>query len=137
MVSGAPGIAAAGAAFHRFCAGSVLVAHNAPFDLAFLHRHAEAIGAAFDHPVLDTVLLSAVLFGGAESHSLDALSDRLGVVIPERQRHTALGDARATAEVFRLMLPMLAARGVGTLGAVQAATARNSRLVRRMQARVS
>src|SRR5690606_2091540 len=73
MVAGAPVIARAGRALHDFARGAVLIAHNAPFDMAFLRRHEAAIGARFDHPVLDTVLLSAVLFGRQEDHSLDAL----------------------------------------------------------------
>ena len=61
--------------------------------------------------MLDTVLLSAVLFGASETHTLDALCERLGVTIPEELRHTALGDAQATAEVLCKMLPMLTSRG--------------------------
>jgi len=112
MVIGAPGIADAGRRFHRFAEGAVLIAHNAPFDMEFLRRHETAIGARFDHPVLDTVLLSAVIFGQQDSHTLDALAARLGVVIPEAARHTALGDTVATAEVFLRLVPMLRARGL-------------------------
>lgn len=128
MVRGAPDIARAGADFARFAAGAVLVAHNAPFDLAFLHRHAAVIGSAFDHPVLDTVLLSAVVFGPREDHSLDALTARLGIVIPEGARHTALGDTVATAEAFLKMVPMLRARGFDTFGQVLAEMRRHGRL---------
>ncbi len=78
----------------------MIVAHNAPFDMAFLRRHAPRMGVTWDHPILDTVLVSAVVFGASETHTLDALCDRLGVTIPEALRHTALGDARATAEVL-------------------------------------
>ncbi len=136
MVADAPPIDEVGAAFHRFCADAVLVAHNAPFDMAFLHRHAARIGAQFDHPVFDTVLLSAILFGQTESHTLDALADRFGVVIPEEDRHTAIGDTVATAEVFQRMLPMLAARGLEGFDATMEAMSRNSRLLREMKARV-
>ncbi|WP_138471343.1 exonuclease domain-containing protein [Poseidonocella sp. HB161398] len=136
MVRGQPGIAEAGAYFHRFSRRAVLVAHNAPFDMAFFHRHAPAIGAAFDNPVLDTVLLSAILFGQQEEHTLDALAARFGVTIPEEARHTALGDTQATAEVFLRMIPMLEAKGLVTYGDVLAAMSRNSRLMREMAARV-
>jgi DNA polymerase III subunit epsilon len=57
--------------------------------------------------VLDTVLLSAVLFGGSATHTLDALADRLGVDIAGNLRHTALGDAVATAQVFTACIAML------------------------------
>ena len=128
MVRGAPGIAEAGARFHRFARGAVLVAHNAPFDLAFLRRHEPGIGASFDHPVLDTVLLSAVVFGTLEEHSLDALAARLGITIPDEARHTALGDTIATADTFLKLVPMLKARGLETFGDVLAEMRRHGRL---------
>lgn len=129
MVEGAPDIATAGALFHGFCRDAVIVAHNAPFDMAFLRRHARDMGVSWDHPILDTVLLSAVLFGASVTHTLDALCDRLGVTIPEALRHTALGDARATAEVLCAMLPMLEARGLASFGAVIEETKRHGRLL--------
>jgi DNA polymerase-3 subunit epsilon len=136
MVVGAPTIDVVGAQFHRFCEHAVLVAHNAPFDMAFFHRHAGRIGAKFDHPVFDTVLMSAILFGQGETHTLDALADRFGVVIPEEDRHTAYGDTVATAEVLQRMIPMLEARGIDTFDKVLAAMQKNSRLLREMKARV-
>ncbi|ETE52656.1 exonuclease domain-containing protein, partial [Rhodobacter capsulatus] len=118
MVATAPAIAEVGRRFHKFAEGAVLVAHNAPFDLEFLRRKELLIGKNFDNPVLDTVLLSAVVFGAAEGHSLDALTHRLGITIPEEARHTALGDTVATAEAFLRLLPALKARGLTTFGAV-------------------
>ena len=129
MVRGAPDIATAGQAFHRFCSDAVIVAHNAPFDMAFMRRHAESMGVSWDHPILDTVLLSAVVFGTNETHTLDALCERLDVTIPEHLRHTALGDAQATAEVLCKLLPMLQARGMTTFGDVIEQTRRHGRLL--------
>ncbi|WP_121631653.1 3'-5' exonuclease [Tropicibacter alexandrii] len=129
MVAGQPDIAEAGRLFHKFARGSVIVAHNAPFDMAFLHRHKARIGVDWDHPILDTVLLSAVLFGASQIHTLDALCDRLDVTIPPELRHTALGDAVATAEVLVKMLPMLEGRGLTTFGAVLTETRRHGRLL--------
>lgn len=129
MVAGKPPIETAGRQFHHFARDAVIVAHNAPFDMAFLRRHAGRMGVEWTHPILDTVLLSAVLFGTTEAHALDALCERLDVSIPPRLRHTALGDARATAEVLVKMLPMLEARGLTTLGALIAETRRHGRLL--------
>ncbi|MBK5922332.1 exonuclease [Rhodovulum sulfidophilum] len=116
MVHGSPDVIAAGRRFHAFCEGAVLVAHNAAFDMTFLKIKEDRLGLRFDHPVLCTVLLSAVLYPHAEDHTLDALACRFGVRLEAQHRHTALGDAMATAEVFRQMLGMLQVSGVRTLG---------------------
>lgn len=129
MVRNAPDFITAGRQFHRFCTDAVIVAHNAPFDMAFMHRDAEKMGVDWPHPVLDTVLLSAVIFGAGETHTLDALCERLDITIPDHLRHTALGDARATAEVLCKLLPMLTARGMTTFGEVIAETRRHGRLL--------
>lgn len=127
MVSGKLSPRTAVAAFDFFSRGEILVAHNAPFDMALVSRHAR-IGA-FDGPVLDTVLLSAALFGESETHTLDAIAERLGVSISAVARHTAMGDAVATAQVLLHMIPMLNAAGVITLGDAIAAMRRHQRLM--------
>lgn len=100
--------------FARFCEDTVLLAHNAAFDLRFLERQATPLGLTFEHPVLDTLLLSALLFPDGESHQLEAIAERTGVSVVGR--HTALGDAIVTAEIFVRLIPMLEARGIETLG---------------------
>jgi len=134
MVAGAPAIAEVGRRFHDFAEGAVLIAHNAPFDMEFLRRHQQAIGASFDHPILDTVLLSAVVFGQDETHSLDALTHRLGITIPEEARHTAIGDTVATADAFLKLLPMLEGRGIHTFGDVLAEVRKHGRLLKDLNA---
>ncbi|TCL09070.1 DNA polymerase-3 subunit epsilon [Shimia isoporae] len=129
MVADAPPFQTVATEFHHFARDAVIVAHNAPFDMAFLHRRAKDYDLAWTHPVLDTVLLSAVLFGTTESHTLDALCSRLGVSIPQHLRHTALGDAQATAEVLCRMLPMLKSRGFDTLQKVIEQCQKHSRLL--------
>ena len=130
MVADAPDIATAGRAFHKFAEGAVLIAHNAPFDMEFLRRHEAAIGARFENPILDTVLLSAVVFGQHETHSLDALTHRLSITIPEEARHTAIGDSVATADAFLKLLPMLQAQELHTFGAVLTEMRRHGRLLK-------
>lgn len=130
MVAEAPDTVTAVQRFHKFAEGAVLVAHNAPFDMAFIRRHENAAGCRFDHPILDTVLLSAVVYGEAESHSLDALAHRLGITIPEEARHTAIGDAIATADALLKVIPALKARGLETFGAVLSEVRQHRRLLK-------
>jgi DNA polymerase-3 subunit epsilon len=59
-------------------------------------------------------LLSAIIHPQQESHRLEAIAARLGVQV--LGRHTALGDALVTAEVFLKMLPLLQEKGILTLG---------------------
>lgn len=128
-VVGAPDIATAGRAFHHFARDAVLVAHNAPFDIGLLRKHAGEMEVEWTHPVLDTVLLSAVIFGTNEEHSLDALCERLSITIPAELRHTALGDARATAEALVTLLPLLEGKGIRTFDQLVQETRKHGRLL--------
>ena len=113
MVDGQPRIEAVLPAFHAFAQDTVLVAHNAAFDMKFLQLKEPVTGLAFHQPVLDTLLLSAVVHPNQESHRLEAIADRFGITV--LGRHTALGDAIVTAEVFLRLLPLLEAMGIRTL----------------------
>jgi DNA polymerase-3 subunit epsilon len=112
MVAGAPAIDTVLPAFHAFAQDTVLVAHNAAFDMRFLELKQAATGVVFDHPVLDTCCWPWRT--AAESHGLEAIAERLGVQV--LGRHTALGDAMVTAEVFLKLIPLLAEKGIHTLG---------------------
>ena len=113
MLAGQPNIGSVLPAFHRFCDMHRLAWRNAAFDLRFLQLKEASTGLRFGQPVLDTLLLSALLHDGLEDHRLEAIAKRMGVDVIAR--HTALGDAMLTAEVFLKMLPLLASRGIVTL----------------------
>ena len=78
-------------------------------------------GVRFTQPVLDTLLLSAVIHPQQESHGLEAIAERMG--INPIGRHTALGDAIMTGEIFLRMIPLLAQQGIRTLGEAREASA--------------
>jgi DNA polymerase-3 subunit epsilon len=113
MLRGQPTIDKVLPAFHAFAADTVLIAHNAAFDMRFLQLKEGETGLRFDQPVIDTLLLSAVIHPNQESHRLEAIAERLGLTIIGR--HTALGDAIVTAEVFQKLVPLLAEKGIRTL----------------------
>lgn len=113
MVRGQPNIDIVLPGFHAFCEETVLIAHNAAFDMRFLQLKEERTGIRFTQPVLDTLLLSAVVSPNQESHKLDALLERLGISI--NTRHNALDDALATGEVFLKLLPLLEEQGIVTV----------------------
>lgn len=114
MLAGLPTIDKVLPAFHAFAQDTVLVGHNAAFDMRFLQLKATSTGVAFEQPVLDTLLLSAVIHPHQDSHRLEAIAERFN--LPVVGRHTALGDAMVTAEIFIKLIPLLAERGIVTLG---------------------
>ena len=113
LLAGRPTIEQVLPQFHRFCEDTVLVAHNGAFDMRFLQLKEEAAGVRFTHPVLDTLLLAAVLQPNLPPTGLEGIAERFGV--PVLGRHTALGDAIMTGEIFLRMMPLLAERGLVTL----------------------
>ena len=113
MVEGQPRIGAVLPVFYAFAQDTVLVAHNAAFDMRFLQLQEEATGIVFRQPVLDTLLLSAVVHPNQDSHRLEAIAERLNVTV--QGRHTALGDALVTAEIWLRLIPLLAQQGIYTL----------------------
>lgn len=120
LLAGQPRITEVLPRFWRFSQDTVLVGHNAAFDMRFLQLKEGPTGVRFGQPVLDTLLLAAVVHPNAETQSLEDIAARFG--IPILGRHTALGDALATAEVFLALIPLLAAQGVRTLAEALAAS---------------
>ncbi|WP_022707333.1 3'-5' exonuclease [Paracoccus zeaxanthinifaciens] len=129
MVADAPDLTAALGAFRHFCDDAVLIAHNAPFDMGFLRRAVPRTGARFDNTVLDTVAMSAMIWGVSADHSLDALTSRLGIAIPPDARHTAMGDSIATAEAFLRLIRALEGKGITRLEPLLAEARKHRRLV--------
>lgn len=130
MVADEPGLDVVLPAFKDYVGTSMLVAHNAAFDMKFLRLKEASLGIRFDNLVLDTLLLSVFLEHESQNHSLDAIAERMGINIDGR--HTALGDSFATAEILIRMFDMMEARGVTTLRQAVDASSRIEH-VRKMQ----
>lgn len=99
--------------FQHFAQETVLVGHNVAFDMRMLQVKEVITGIRFINPVLDTMLLSSVVHPAQEDHSLGVTARRLGVNIIGR--HSAMGDALATAEIFLKLIPLLAKNDIRTL----------------------
>ncbi len=125
MVAGSPRMATVLPAFLEFARGSVLVAHNAGFDISFLRASAVATG----HPwppfrVLDTVHLArqVVTRDEAHNHKLSTLAQVFhSPVAPD---HRALTDARATVHVLHGLLERVGALGVTSIEELASFTSR-------------
>jgi DNA polymerase-3 subunit epsilon len=113
MVRGQPTIEQVLPGFVQFSAGSVLVAHNARFDLGFLDYELGMLTRrTFPRPTLDTLRLARRVLSPMRC-SLAALSERFGTTV--KPRHRALDDALATAEILLILLSRLQEQGVTTL----------------------
>ncbi|WP_163575605.1 3'-5' exonuclease [Halomonas faecis] len=112
-VSGAPPLSVALPRFRDYIGDAVILAHNAAFDLLALQLPGSS--TMLDMPVLDTLLISRALDESLDGHDLDSLAERYDLSFPPGTRHTALGDARVTAELWLALLPRLEARGIETL----------------------
>ncbi len=107
MVAGAPPAPEALAQFFAFCGDdSVLIAHNAMFDISFLAAEIERAQIAFpSNPVLDTVQLYHKYLPGLPSYSLESLS--IGLGLTRHQEHRALSDALLVMGLIRRLADSL------------------------------
>lgn len=119
MLFTAPRFAAVAEAWLEFIGDSILVAHNANFDLLLLNREIARVfpGFRLRNAQLCTVDLARRLVPQLESHRLDSLAAYFGFDIP--RRHRAADDALATARVFLRLLNDLTENGILTLSAAR------------------
>lgn len=122
MVADQPSIDTVLPAFHHYLADTVLIGHDVGFDLKILKRAEQRCAVSVNNLALDTLLLSAALHPVHKQHDLQSLAKRYGVTIVGR--HTALGDAIATAEIFLRLIPILQSKGIITLEDAIAASKR-------------
>jgi DNA polymerase III subunit epsilon len=127
MVAGAPAIDSALPAFLEFATGSVLVAHNAPFDVGFLRHFADELAIGWPRfPVLDTAKVArrVVTRDDAPNCKLSSLARLFHATTTPN--HRALSDARATVDVLHGLMERLGNLGVHTLEELQTFSSRVS-----------
>lgn len=116
MVAGAPPIEAVLPAFLEFAQGSVLVAHNAPFDVGFLTAACKDLGLAWPgFAVVDTARLARRVVHRDEAPNCKLATLATLFRADTTPTHRALEDARATVDVLHGLLARLGNRGVTTL----------------------
>jgi len=113
MVKGKPDIKEILPLFYKFSKNTVLVAHNAAFDMKMFSMKEAETGIKFDSPLLDTLLLALIVYPMHKKHDMASIANFAGVDIVGR--HTAMGDASATAEIFLKLIPLLTKKGIHTL----------------------
>ena len=99
--------------FRSFVSGSILIAHCASFDMELLNGHRRETENRFPNAVLDTMLLSFAIDPNHLDLSLETLAEKYDLEI--WGRHTAIGDAALTAEIFLKLLTPLGSMGIVTL----------------------
>jgi DNA polymerase-3 subunit alpha (Gram-positive type) len=88
---------------------TVIVAHNANFDVGFLKQNAINLGYKFDYTYLDTLSLAKDLFPNYKKYKLGKIAENLGIKV--EVAHRALDDVDTTVKVFRVMMDMLKEKG--------------------------
>ena len=96
-----------------FIGDSVIVAHNADFDVGFLKYNAKQLGLKLDNTYLDTLRLAKELFPNYKKYKLGLIAENLGIEVIVA--HRALDDVDTTVKVFRVMLNMLEEKGAKKL----------------------
>ncbi|MGD9677155.1 MAG: PolC-type DNA polymerase III [Vulcanibacillus sp.] len=113
MVKGASLINEVLLKFKDFIGESILVAHNAKFDLNFLNINLGKIGEnELDNPLIDTVELARFLYPNMKNYKLNTLCKQFNI---ELKHHRAYNDAEATSFLLLEMVLELKKKGIENL----------------------
>ncbi len=95
--------------FVEFIGDSVLVAHNADFDMGFMQQKCREQNIEFKNTSVDTLILARTLLSHMKRFRLNLIAKELG--IPLLNHHRAVDDAEATAHIFIKFLEMIRKKG--------------------------
>ncbi len=100
--------------FIDFIKDTVLVAHNASFDVNFVNKYSrEILGQDIDNTVVDTISLAQLLLPELKRYRLNLIAEQLRIEL--KNHHRAVDDAEATAQIFTELVSRLIALGLNTL----------------------
>ena len=88
-----------------FIGDSIIVAHNADFDVTFLKYNAKELGYSLENTSMDTLRLSKFLFPEFKKYKLGLIAEKLGIKV--EVAHRALDDVDTTVKVLKVMFDML------------------------------
>ena len=88
--------------FLKFIEGSILVAHNAEFDMAFLRNACDRLGYQIQWPSFCTLKMARALLPDLESKNLDTLAKHYQLTF--EARHRSIGDCKVTSAVLQSFL---------------------------------
>ena len=109
---------------------SVLVAHNAGFDVGFIEQNCVRLGRSRTFTSVDTVGLARVLLPTLSKYKLNIVAKALNISL--ENHHRAVDDAAATAEIYVKFIEMLKERGMTTLKEVNAFGDMNPDAIKKM-----
>ena len=100
MVNDAPEAAIVIPEFLQFVGTDILVAHNAEFDMGFLHHEMKLLGMDASHlpTYMCTLAMAREKLPQLGRHNLDVLMQHFGITV--ENRHRALDDVLATVKIF-------------------------------------
>ena len=100
-----------------FVGDSVLVAHNADFDIGFLKYNAKQLGLSLENTYVDTLRLAKEIFPDYKKYKLGIIAENLGIEV--LVAHRALDDVDTTVKVFKVMLQKLKDKKINTLDEIE------------------
>lgn len=103
--------------FLDFCGDSVLVAHNADFDMSFIKNKISDLGLEHDFTYIDTLGMARAQLPELGRFKLDSVAKALNIYLGHH--HRAMDDAECTAHIFLKLTEMLKDKGVIDLEALQ------------------
>ncbi|OFI07725.1 DNA polymerase III PolC-type [Clostridium acetireducens DSM 10703] len=110
MVKNAEDISVIIKKFMEFVEDSILVAHNANFDVSFIKKICSNYNINFNNSVMDTLPLAKFLFPELKRYKLNVIAKHLNISL--ENHHRAVDDARATADILLNCFKILKDRNI-------------------------